>query len=143
MAVLDAGETASLVCHTWLENHNLFSEQMGLGKAVPSSSTARFKFGDRGIGEVKHAADTKVGIAGCMGAFTACVLGAEIPALLRRGALESPGAQLDCEENTLSLLRHGVRVPLRVNAMGHYIVSVVEFGRGPNVAASFLAWSVV
>ena len=42
----------------------------------------------------------------------------------------------------LSLLRHGVRVPLGVNAMGHYIVSEVEFGRGPNVAAPYFEWSV-
>ena len=53
------------------------------------------------------------------------------------GALETLGAQLNFEEGALALLRHGVRVPLRVNAMGHYVVSVVELGRGPNVAASY------
>ena len=41
---------------------------------------------------MKHAADIKVGAAGCMGAFTAFVLDAEIPALLCTGALEALGA---------------------------------------------------
>ena len=103
---------------------------MGLEKAVPYPSSSRLKFLGGGIGEVKHAADIKVGIAGCKGAFAAYALGAETPALLCKGALEALGAQLDFEKDTLSPLRHGVRVPLRVNAMGHYIVSVVEFGPG-------------
>ena len=84
-----------------------------------------------------------MGIAGCKGAFTAFVLDAEIPAVLCKGELESLGAQLDFEKDTLSLLRRGVCVPLGVNAMGHYIVSVVEFGRGSEVAASYFEWSFV
>ena len=32
---------------------------------------------------------------------------------------------------------------MRVNATGHHIVSVVEFGRGPAVAASYFAWLFV
>ena len=144
--VLDSGATANLVCYKWLDNRNLFSERQGLGKAVPFCSSARFKFGYGGIGEDKDAADIKAGIAGCTGAFAAFVLGAEIPALLGAGAPEAQGAlgaQLDFEEDALSLSRHGVRVPFRINAMGHYVVSVVEFGRGPNVAASRFGWSVV
>ena len=113
-----------------------------MGKAAPSPSSARFKFGDGRTGEVKHAADSKVGVAGCKGACAAFVLGAEIPALVCEEALEALGAQLDFEKDTLSRLRHGVRVPLRVNAMGHYVVSVVEFGRGPNLAASRFEWAV-
>ena len=65
-----------------------------------------------------------------------------IPALLCKGALLCRGA-LDFEKDALSLMRREVRAPLRVNAMGHYIVSAVEFGRGPDVAASYLEWSFV
>ena len=78
--VLDTGATANLVCYKWLENHNLFLGKQGLAEAVPYPSAARFKFGGGGIGEVKHAADTKVGIAGCAGAFAAFALDAEVPA---------------------------------------------------------------
>ena len=94
-----------------------------------------------GIGEVKHAADIKEGVAESKGTFTDFALDADIPASSQKGALEALGAQLDFEEDALSLLRHGLRAPLRVNAMGHYIVSVVEFGRGPAVAASHFEWS--
>ena len=90
---------------------------------------------------MKHAAGIKVGSAACKGAFTPCVLDAEIPTLLCKGALEALGDQLDFEEDALSLLRHGVCVPLGVNAMGH-IVSVVEVGRGPNLAAAYVEGAV-
>ena len=82
-------------------------------------SAARFKFGDGRIGEVQYAANITVGIAGRKGAFTAFVMDAEIPALLRKGALEALGAQLDFAKDTLLLERRGVCVPLGLNAMGH------------------------
>ena len=75
------------------------------------------------------------------------MLGAEIPALLREGALEAFGAQVDFGNDVLSLLRHGVKVPLSVNETGHYVLSVVEFSRRlprsdrrPDFAASFFEW---
>ena len=55
---------------------------------------------------------------------------AEIPALLRKGALEALGAQLDFAKDALFLERRGICVPLGLNAMGHYVMSVVEFGKG-------------
>ena len=86
---------------------------------------------------MKHAADITVGTAGCKGAFTAFVLDAEIPASLRKGALRAPGAQLNFDKDTLSLVIYGAWAPLRVNATGHYILSMAEFGSGPNLAASY------
>ena len=143
VVALGTGATANLVCYKWFANHNLYSGRRELEKAVPHPSSARFKFGDGRIGGVKHAADNRVGIAGCKGACAAFLLDAEIPAWLRKGALEALGAQLDFEKDTLSPLRHGVREPLRVNAEGQYIVRAVEFGRGPNVTASYFERSVV
>ena len=97
---------------------------------------------------MKRASDIKVGSAGCVGTFSACALAAEIPAFLREGALEALGAQLDCEGDALSLMRHGAWATLRVNATGHYILSVVEHSkrppcldRRPNLAASYFEWS--
>ena len=91
-------------------NHNSFSGTRGIANAVSYPSSAKFKFGDGGFGEVTHA-------AGCVGAFTAFVLKAEIPALSRKGALEVLGAQLDFVKDTLSLKKQGVTVPLKVNEM--------------------------
>ena len=108
--VLETGTTADLVCYKRLGNRHLFSGKQGFAEAAPYTSAAQFKFGDGRIGEVKRAADFKVVNAGCQGAFAKFVLGAEIPALLRKGALEALGAQLDFEKDTLPLLRHGVCV---------------------------------
>ena len=85
----------NLVCFTWLDNHTSYSRKMGFPKVNPYPTMARFTFGDRRVGEVRHAAEIKVGIAGRRGAFAACVLDADIPTLLRRGALEAIGGQLD------------------------------------------------
>ena len=50
--------------------------------------------------------------------------------MLRKGALDALGAQLDFAKDALLLERRGVCVPLGLNAMGHCIMSVAEFGRG-------------
>ena len=75
-------------------------------------------------------------------------LRAEIPALLRKGALDALGDPLDFEKDALSPTRHGVMAPLQVNEAGDYILSVVEFGTGPprsdrrpSLAASYFEWS--
>ena len=95
---------------------------------TPYSSSARFKFGHGRVGQVKHAADIKVGPTGRMGTFTAFVLDADIPGLLRKGTLEALGGQLDFVRDVLSIQTHGVNVPLNVHVMGRYALSVVEFG---------------
>ena len=76
------------------------------------------------------------------------MLDAAIPAFLRKGGLEALAAQLDFGNDALSSLRRGVKVPLRVNEMGNYVLSAVEFGKGapcsdrrPNSAASYFEGS--
>ena len=59
---------------------------------MPYPTIARCKFGDGRAGEVKHAAEIKVGIARRRGASAAFVSEAAIPALLRKGAFEVLGA---------------------------------------------------
>ena len=75
---------------------------------------------------------------------------AEIPALLCKGALEALGAQMDFAKDTLLLERRGICVPLGLKAMGHYVMSVVEFGkgrpkrtRGPQFSASYFEWPLM
>ena len=150
VVVLDTGATANLVCRAWVANRNLFLGELGMEKVRLYPSAARFKFGDGRIGEVQYAANITVGIAGRKGTFTAFVMDAEIPALLRKGALEALGAQLDFAKDTLLLERHGICVPLGLNAMGHYIMSVAEFGRGgtkrtrgPQFSASYFEWPLM
>ena len=91
---------------------------------------ARYKFGQGRADGVKRAADIKVATAGRRGALTAFVLAADIPALLRKGALESLGGQLDFEHDISTIRNHGVKAPLSANDIGHYVLSAVEFGKG-------------
>ena len=104
---------------------------------------ARFEFGDERVGELRYEADIKVAIAGCRGAFTACVLEAGIPALWRKGALEALGGQLEFERDISTNRNHGVDVPPKVNEMGRSVLSVVacvDRGRS-SVSISVLALS--
>ena len=66
---------------------------------LPYTAPARFKFGDGREGEVKHATDIKVGVAACKGAFTAFAPDADIPDLLREGAWEALGGQLNFDSD--------------------------------------------
>ena len=89
--------------------------QFGLLKMVGQSlfvfAMARPKFEGGRVGEVEHAADIQVGAAGCRGACAARVLEADIPALLRKGALEALGGQLDFERDIMTIRKHGVNAP--------------------------------
>ena len=88
---------------------------------------ALFKFGDGRTGQVCHAADITVGVAGVKGAFTAFVLDSDNPALLSKGALESLRGCLDSAQHTLTLGATGKVIPLKMSDMGHYILSVADF----------------
>ena len=67
VVVLDSGSTDDLVSLKVLENHNSYLRKMGFLRAIPYPAMARSKFGDGRVGEVRHAAEIKVGIAGRMG----------------------------------------------------------------------------
>ena len=77
-----------------------------------------------------------MGIAGIRGIFTAFALEAEIPALLREGAMEALGGQLDFLRGSFNLPRQGVQKRLGVDRVGHYILSVVDFRKDPPRRAS-------
>ena len=64
VVILDTGATANLVCFQWLRHHNELLAQRGLPKVAIYPAHALFKFGDGRTGEVCHAADITVGVAG-------------------------------------------------------------------------------
>ena len=86
MAALDTGATANLARFEWLGHRNSVMEKFGAPPADPHPARAGFKFG-----EVRHAADIPVGIAGGRGIFTAFPTDTDIPALLHIGALGALG----------------------------------------------------
>ena len=93
--VLGTGAAANLSRLRLLEHHNRILEQRGYRKVSTCPSPTSFRFGDGRQGEVRRAADTPVGAEGSKGKFTASVLDTDSPALLRKGALEALGPQLE------------------------------------------------
>ena len=73
----------------------------------------------------------------------ALALDADVPALLRRGALEVLGRQLALSRDLVTLAREGVRAPLSINREGRYIPSAFDFGEDPTRHARGLgvSWS--
>ena len=90
VVALDTGATTNFVRLKRLDNRDSYEQKMRPPKVIPLPTRARSIFGDGRVGEVRYAADIKVGIAGCRGTFTALVFKAEIPALLRKGARDAP-----------------------------------------------------
>ena len=98
----DAGDAfmvsqdANLVCFRWLARRNCFLGRRGIPRRPAANpSQARFRFGDGRLGGVRRAADIPVGIAGNKGMYTARVPEGDTPELLRAGAAEAPGRQMD------------------------------------------------
>ena len=92
---MDTGDTASLVRFRWLEHPYRIFERRGYREVSTYPLHARSRFGDGCLGEVRHAADVPVGVAGSKGKFTAFALDADIPVSLRKGASETAGGRLD------------------------------------------------
>lgn len=113
VVIMDTGATANLVCFNWLSHHKYLLARRGLPKVDSYPAHAMFKFGDGRLGEVCHAADITVGVAGVKGTFTAFVLDSDIPALLSKGALESLHGCLDFAQHTLTLGKTGKVIPPR------------------------------
>ena len=88
---------------------------------------ALFKSGDGRAGEVRHAADITVGLAGVKGAYTAFVLDSDAPAPLSKGALGSLRGCLDFAQHTFALGATGKVIPLKMRDMGHCVLSVADF----------------
>ena len=74
---------------------------------------------------MRHAAEITVGIAGNGGSFTAFVLRADIPGLLRKGAAGGLCRQLDLSGNVSTLGPQGVDTPMKVNCMGHHVLGAM------------------
>ena len=64
MVELDSGATANSVCFRCLEHHNRLLERNGRPKVSTYPSSASFRFGGGSHGEVCHAADIPLGVAG-------------------------------------------------------------------------------
>ena len=97
-------------------------------------------FGDGRPGDVRIAAKITRREAGCAGTVAAFVLEADIPALLRKGALEAPVGNLDFSCDVLTLRKQGVGLPLEVNPIRPYVPEIgpPKLGGGAKVGGFVL-----
>ena len=72
--------------------------------------------------------------------FTTLMVGVDIPPLLRKEVWESMDGKLDFSRKSSRLATLGAEVPIRSNAMGHYVLDSVPFGArlnlGPKMSPS-------
>ena len=129
VAVFDAEAAANLVCFKWFEHHNEILGRQGAPRAGPYPISARPKFADGRLGEVLCAADSSGGIEGKCGAPTTFAPEAEIPALLRRGALGALGWQMDSFREISTLRERVVGLRLTLNSLGHCVFRAACFER--------------
>ena len=127
VVIIDTGASANLVGAKWLEKHNLILRSIGRPQASVREAFASFRYGDGRVGDVHKAALIPIAIAGCTGQFMAYVVDAEIPALLGKEALETLGAHLNFRQRVLTLEALGADIPLKVSAVGHYLLDVADF----------------
>ena len=90
VVAFDTGATANSARFSCLVQQNSILAKHGFPKVTTYPSKARFRFGDERLGEVRRAGDIP-----CGRYFTAFVSDGDIPALLREGAVEALGGQLD------------------------------------------------
>ena len=125
-------------------------EKHGSPRVSTYPACARFKSGGGRHWEVRLAADIPVGIAGSIGKLAAILLEADIPSFLSNGTLMALGGQPDISSDMLSLRKRGADIPLKIDQMRHYVLSVVafgdgcsKFGRGPMFGAPYFEWAFV
>ena len=127
LLALDTGATADSVYCYWLQRQNRLLGKKGRQKVSTYPASARGRFGDGRLGDVRHAADIPACISGSQGNFAAFALDADIAEFLRKGALEALGGQLDFLRDLFTLRKHGVTIPARVNGAGRYLLGAVVF----------------
>ena len=78
LVVSDTGAMANLARFSWLERQNRILRRARSLCVSTDPASARFRFVDGRLGDVRHATGTPVGSAGGKGEFTAFALDAHI-----------------------------------------------------------------
>ena len=100
--MLETGATANLVCFELLGLHNSILERWGCPRAEAFPPHARLKFGDGRLGQVRLHQKFRWELPWVLENLPP-VLEADVPALLRKWALEAQGGRLNFARITLAL----------------------------------------
>ena len=84
---LETAAGANLACSRRLGNRKLPPKKRGFPRVSTHPAFAWFKFGDGRLSKVRSTADSPRAFADCREIFAGFLLGADAPALLRKGAL--------------------------------------------------------
>ena len=148
LVVVGTGATANLVCLCWPARRNRTLGRERYRKVSTYPSSARLRFGDGRLDEVRQTADIPAGIAESAGKFTPFALDAGFPALLRKDAWGVLGGEPDLPCDLSTFREQGMSISLRESWMGHYILSAVDFREdpsrkviGPAVSAPRFEWA--
>ena len=117
----------------WPNSRSAILQALGRPLAKITPGFASFRYGDGRVGDVHRAAVIPIAIVGHAGHFMAYVVDADVPALLRKNALETPGGHLNFCERVLALESLEPDVPLEMSAAGHYLLNVADFPESNSV----------
>ena len=121
----------------------MIAGRWGVQGAETYPAYARLKFRDGHLGEVRRAADISDGIAGNRGKFTASVLEAYAPAMLREGALEALGGPASFFRDISTSRKQGAGILLEFSSLGRDLLSAGSFrgggDRSRSIAQTFRA----
>ena len=107
----DIGSTANLVRFRRVAHSNSLFAKMGLPRIMTYGALANLKFRDGRMDDVRYAADISADIAGAKDNFAAVALAADLPALLRKGALGALRGKLDFSWYSLTFGFRGWEFP--------------------------------
>ena len=124
-AVLDSGCGRSVIGADTLAQFRSLWKAAGLGPAHEHKEQNSFRFGNGSLEVSNKVIEMPISIAGKHGVIRAAVIRGQAPLLLSRPALKRLQARLDFDKDELVLFDEGIRVPLRVNEAGQYVVPVL------------------
>ncbi|CAE6968863.1 ABCA1 [Symbiodinium natans] len=135
-AILDTGCTSTLVGD---ENERLWSEELKKqtgGALKPEQGDSDIKFeGINGETKATYRVKYPVKIGPRDGFIQAAVIPGKAPFLLSIQALRAMRAKLDCANDVLEVPGIG-KVPLETNAVGHYLLPLLDFSSGHAFASA-------
>ncbi|OLQ11048.1 hypothetical protein AK812_SmicGene5122 [Symbiodinium microadriaticum] len=135
-AILDTGCTSTLVGD---ENERLWSAELERktgGALKPEQGDSDVKFeGINGETRASYRVKYPVRIGPRDGFIQAAVIPGKAPFLLSIQALRAMRAKLDCEHDVLEVPGIG-KVPLETNAVGHYLLPLLDFSSGHAFASA-------
>ena len=130
-AVLDSGCGRTVIGAETLDQFKKLWRDAGLGPAIEVKEQNSFRFGNGELEVSNRVVEMPLHMAGRRGIVRAAVIRGRAPLLLSRPALKRLHARVDFNTDEMMIFEPAIKVNLRVNEAGQYVVPVLDHGR-PN-----------